>query len=100
MKKLLYIFAMLLLTGCGKFSDGQSVWAGGVWIIPILLFSAAGFFLYIAIKKSKSGSEQQTSRGIKSYDENVPVYKIGQFWFAIGFIVAAIIVIIIQNGEK
>lgn len=103
MKKInaiLMLFVSVLLISCGKFADGTSVWAGGVWILPVGLFCASVYFLFIAYTKSKSGSEQQTKTGYSYSDENVPIYKIGQFYFAVAFFVAAIVVIILQNSEK
>ena len=101
MKKLI-LFSLLtvLLMSCGKFSDGTSVWQDGLIIIPLLTGLGSLIFFYIAWLKSKSGSEQQTPTGYKYSDKNVPLYKIGQFWYSVALAVATIVIIIMVNADK
>lgn len=90
-----------VLTGCGKFhGTNQSVWSEGMWVVPVLLFGAAGVFGLFAFKAITSGSEQQGQRGTIYSDKKVSVWKVPQFWFAVAFTMAAIGVIIWQNAEK
>lgn len=102
MKKLFAFSTLAItLTSCGKHSDGTSVWAGGLFVIPVVLALAAVFFLYKAYRASKSGSTQQMPNGkwVDSKD-NMPITRIPFFWFSIAFIVAAIVVVIAVNGAK
>lgn len=103
MKKLLYLLPLFLMS-CGKFSDGTSIWAGGLWILPTLTFIGGLIFLYFGIRASKSGSEQyQNVNGVDklvSSDKNIPLHKTGQFVFAVIFFLATIGIIIWQNLEK
>lgn len=100
MKNLLFILTVILLTGCGHFPDGTSVWGGGLGIIPFILFGGSAWFFYTAWRKSKSGSEQQTPSGWKSYEENVKIHKIGQFWFGVALFLAGAGVVIAVNLAK
>lgn len=99
------LFAPLLLASCGKFSDGTSIWQGGLWAIPTITTIGTIVFLFLAYKASQSGSKIQTKdeRGVavtKYSDENVPIYKTGYFIFFIGFLIATIAIIITVNAEK
>lgn len=69
-----------------------SAFGGGLWIIPLLLLFGAMWFLVIAIRKANSGSHYQDGRTGKYVDTkgNVPVSRIGQFWFAIVLAATAI----------
>lgn len=94
------ILLMFVLQSCGHFPDGASVWSEGTWLVPLFPFVGAVIFGVIAWRKSKSGSEQQTVHGIKSYKENVPIYKIGQFWFSVILLIATVVIIALQNASK
>jgi len=91
---------LLPLQSCGKFSDGTSVWAEWTWLVPLIPFIGSLIFGVIAFRKSKSGSNQQTPGGILNSDKNVPIYKIGQFWFSMILLAAAVAIIIAQNASK
>lgn len=78
----------------------NSVWGKGLWLLPVILFSAALGFFIGAFRASKSGSTQQTETGIIESLENVPIYQIPIFWFAVVFLVAGITVIIAVNNDK
>jgi hypothetical protein len=69
-----------------------SAFSGGLWIIPLLLLFGAAWFLIIAIRKHNSGSHYQDRRTGRYVDAegNVPLSKIGQFWFAIALAAAAV----------
>lgn len=101
MKYILFILSLFMITSCGKFKDGTSVWAEGLWAIPLLLVLGGIWFLYLTIRASKSNSTQQI-RGVGTIDNtgNVPIYKIGKFYISMALFVAAAVVIIIQNAEK
>lgn len=100
--KYLAIIAAFLLTGCGKFSDGTSIWQGGLWIIPTVTQLAALWFLYVALRAQKSGSYKINEAGFVTKEDGgkMPIYQIGQFWFFVGFQLATIGIIIWQNLEK
>ena len=99
--KYLAIIAVFLLTGCGKFSDGTSIWQDGVWIIPTALFGGALWSLYRAYKSHKSGSTKIIHGRVTDIEAGkVPIYKLPQFYYFVGLTLAAIGVIIWQNLEK
>lgn len=102
-KTILFALMAILLTSCGRFSDGTSIWAEGLWIIPTLLFLGAAAFLITGYLSSKSGSNPYDASGKLRKDietGNVPLVKLWQFKFAVVLIIAAIGVIIWQNLEK
>ena len=73
----------------------------GLWLILVIPFLASLWFLFVAYKKSKSGSEKQLPGGGYDYsDTNVPIYQIGQFWFGVVLFVATIVIFLIQRGER
>lgn len=88
------------LQSCGRFSDGTSVWAEWTWLVPAIPFIGFIVFGVIAFRKSKSGSDQQTTSGIVQFKKNVPIWKIGQFWFSVALLLATIGIIIAQNASK
>lgn len=100
-KVILFSLVSILLMSCGHYADGTSVWSGGLFIIPWLTGIGSAIFFVIAFLKSKSGSEQQLPGGgyIQS-KENVPIYKIGQFYFACALLVATVVIILMVNGDK
>lgn len=109
MKALFFLFAVttFILTSCGKFSDGSSVWQGGMWIIPVVLFLAAMYSFYRARKAYNSGGSWEwgndpVTQGRKKIwsDKPANIWTIGAFWFGIMFTLATIGVIIWQNAEK
>lgn len=104
MKKLLYLLPFFLVS-CGKFRDGSSIWQGGLWLIPAVTFLAGCVFMYFGYRASKSGSiyYKKDAQGVNrefSSDENTPIYKTGQFVFAVIFWLATVGIIIWQNLEK
>lgn len=74
-----------------------SIWADGLWLIPVLLFGAAIYSGYRAYKGSKSGS--YVGRNSESSSINVPFYKTTAFKFGVAFLVAAIVVVIWVSRE-
>lgn len=88
------------LTGCGHFPDGTSVWGDWLGAIPFVLFGGSAWFFYTAWRKSKSGSTQQTPYGIKKREDDVKIYKIGEFWFAVALFLAGVGVVIAVNLAK
>ena len=89
------VLAILFLTGCVNFAGTDtSVWSGGTWLVPVLTFGATIAFGYSAYKSSKSGSTIYVQgQGETESDENVPLYKIGTFWYAVVSLVATLIII-------
>ena len=76
-----------------------SIWAGGLWIIPLLTSLGCLWFLYLAYRSSKSGSTINPTLG-GGEGGNVPIYQTGQFVFACILFVATIGIIIWVNIEK
>lgn len=99
MKYLLFILTVILFTSCGHYSDGTSVYAGKVWILLVLLPLGGLWFIYLAYRASKSNSTQQKT-GLSVSTGNVPIYQLGKFWIGVAMIIAAIVVVIVQNAEK
>jgi len=103
MKKLLaFISVLLFMTSCSKFHDGGgSVWQGGLWILPILTTLGAAFFGYKAYKSSKGGSNVIEGGAITNKEGgNVPIWQLGYFYFAVGLLIATIVIVIMVNGDK
>lgn len=93
----------LLLTGCGQFADGGgSVWQGGLWIIPTVTGLGAAWFWYVTIRAHFSGSNKINAAGFVTNEEGgrMPLYQIGQFWYAVGLTIATIVIIIMVNADK
>lgn len=111
MKNFLLILMTGFLASCSKYSDGTSVWADGVWIIFWLPFLASFAFLYFAWKAHKSNSTIQHPTGgnnpnlpgggswIEDNTGNVPLHKIGQFWFFVILQVASWAIVVYQNSQ-
>jgi len=73
---------------------------GGFWIIPLITFIGGSICMYFAAKISKSGSTVQTQDGIKQSDQNVPITKIGQFWFAVVLYAATVVILLVMHGDR
>lgn len=48
MKYLLFILGLFMMASCGHFHDepNVSVWAGGTWLVPVVLGILGAIFLY------------------------------------------------------
>jgi hypothetical protein len=106
MKKfLLFSFSVLLIflfTGCAHYSDGTSVWAGGLWLVPsVTSFGAIAFFI-AAYRSSKSGSwkNPQYSGGKNVEGGNVPIWEHGFFWFSVACAIATVAIIFMVISDK
>lgn len=78
---------------------------GGLWIIPLLTFAGSIIFLYQSYKASKSNSTTQVKAGDGSYytkdnTGNVPIYKIGRFYFAVALFVATVVILLAMYSDK
>lgn len=100
MSKLFFLLTVILLSSCGHFPDGTSVWAGGLGIIPFVLGLGSAWFFSVAYRKSKSGSRQQLPNGTVESDEDVKIYKIGEFWYGVALAAALTVVVIAVNLSK
>lgn len=105
MKK--FLFALLsvltlgLLTGCGKFSDGTSVWQGGLWLVAALPAAGALIFGFLGFKDWKSGTQQTLPNGQIVYsDKKLPFYKVPYFIYSAALIVATIAIVLLVNADK
>jgi len=102
MKKLFFALTMaVLFTGC-TFKDDPttSVFSGGLWVLPLILFLAAGWNLYISFKKANSGAERQLPKGGYGPAENLKFWQISNFKYSVAFVIAAIGVIIWVVSER
>ena len=90
--------ALFALTGCTDFADtpGKSVWSEGLWILPWITGLGAAFFGWKTYKSATSGSyEINQVTGVRTdFDENVPFYKIGWFYFSVGLVIATVFIIL------
>jgi hypothetical protein len=102
MKQIIFIMiASFFMASCGHYPDGTSVWAGQMWLIPLISIPAALWSFYRAYRASKSSSEMQLRDGKwLSSKENVPIYKHFSFIVGCGLILLNIIVAIWINSEK
>lgn len=96
---LIVIIASLLLSSCGHYRDGSSVWQAGMWIAPLLTLIGFFYFGYTAWKSSRSGSTWNPKYG-GGEAGNVPIWQLGRFWFAVAFLLATIAIIWAVNWEK
>lgn len=88
--------ASIMLTGCADFADtpGKSVWSEGLWVLPWLTGLGSAIFGIKTYKAANSGSFVRDFNGVvHNSDENVPFYKIGWFYFSVGFLIATIYII-------
>jgi hypothetical protein len=93
------LFSLLILTSCGHYSDGTSVWAGGIGIIAWVIGILAAMCTYFTYRSYTSGSVGPD--GVKNPSATRrPLTTIGVFWFAVILWCALIGMIIIQNAEK
>jgi CRISPR/Cas system-associated protein Cas5 (RAMP superfamily) len=77
-----------------------STFGGGLWLIPTITAIGAIVFGVFTYMSSKSGSTQQTKKGIEYSDKNVPFYQNGYFYFSLICLLATIVIIIWINSEK
>lgn len=99
MKQSIFFLMTMFLVSCGKHRDGTSVWAGGLWILPVVCLVGSAIFFRLAYKSSKSGSTMNPSFG-GGEGGNVPIYKHGFFWFSVVLLVAAAVIAFVVNAEK
>lgn len=101
-KVILFALTAMFLTSCGKFSDGTSVWADGLFIIPILTGLGSVWFGYKAWVAHNSGSWVIGPNGERTNKEGgkIPFTKIGWTWFSLGLLVATIVIVLMVNGDK
>jgi hypothetical protein len=110
MKKAIYFLTVALVSmlamSCGKFSDGTSVWQGGLWIIPWVIGAGAGICWFLTIKSWLAGGTQgwvkkdEYRSEYTTDDKKFPIWEASFFWFSVALTVADIIVIILVNGDK
>ena len=88
------LFFILLLSVVFASCNG-----GGLLALPFLIAVAGVYFLGVAYRKSKSGSDQQTPGGIVDSEKNVAIYKIGQFYYGCALLIAALFIAIAINND-
>lgn len=96
------VLIAILLTSCGHYKDGTSVYADGAWIFLVLGFGGSAYSFYRAYKQSKSGSEivrNESNYGTPNMP-NMPIYKMNSFIIGCVLFVGTIVFIIVQNWNK
>jgi heme/copper-type cytochrome/quinol oxidase subunit 2 len=89
------------LLSCAHFHDtNTSVWSGGLWILPWLTGIGAIVCYVLAYFSSKSNSTTQTKHGTIDNTGNVPITKLGLFWFGVALTVATIIIVYVVNHGR
>ena len=101
MKLLLFALTAMFLTSCGKFSDGTSVWADFVWVIPTLSIAGCIITGYKAYKAHNSGS-WKIEDGATTNKEGgkKPYSQIGWTGWCVFLAIVTIAVVIYQNSQK
>lgn len=101
MRLFIFLCMATLLSSCGKFADGTSVWGGGLFALPWATGLAAAYFGWQTWKQYKSGSWKTDDRWKTKKDgSKMPLYQLSNFWFASGFLVLTLVIIIVQNASK
>lgn len=77
-----------------------SVFAGGLWIIPLITFFGGIYSFYRAYRQHNSNSTQSTKDGIKDNTGNVPYTQIGAFWYGVGLVLSTIVIVILMVNDK
>jgi len=103
MKKILYLLP-IILTSCVNFQGtDKSVWSGGMWIIPALLFGSSIFFFYKAFKESMGGTRDYEYIDGKPVltedDKHIPIHKTPHFYYSVGTFILGVIFVIITILE-
>ena len=100
MKKILYLLPIFLMSCVKIHGTDTSIWAGGMWLILVLLFGGSAFFFVKAFIQSRGGTEGYDKNGVLTYDgSKIPVVKTPYIVFAIGMLILGIAFIIIQVLE-
>lgn len=109
MKQLFYfLIVATLFTSCSKFADGQSVWAEGLWLLPVLIAIGFGLAVYRAWVAWNSGTvigggyphgPKRDVTGPNGEKIRPPMYKNGWLWFAVILFVAFWVVVYVVNRE-
>lgn len=95
-KTILILLGSIFLMSCGHYADGTSVYAGGLFIVPLLGAIGAVLFFRAAYLSSKSGSNINPG----GEGGNVSIFKHPLFWFSVVCAVATIVWIIMINADK
>lgn len=98
-KFLLAFLFIITLASCGKHSDGTSVWAGMLWILPFITTAATFYFGYKLLKSYQSGSFIITKTG-ERIDSDKKIIDKGWLFFTAFCLVLTIVIIILVNADK
>ena len=108
MKSLKLIWAtivVMLISGCGKFRDGTSIWSEGTWIIPSIpaLGALIGWIMYfigrrsgVIVKDTTKGSPT-FGKWLDGKGKAIPEWPL---FVGIFCTVITVLIIIVQNAEK
>ncbi len=96
---------LMLISGCGKFRDGTSIWSEGTWLIPAIpaIGALIGWGMYIAGRKSGAVVKDQNKtsptygKWIKADGKALPEWPL---FVGIFCTVITALIIIVQNMEK
>jgi hypothetical protein len=92
---LLFVWSLVFLTGCSPSFQKMG------WFIPVLFFAAALFFFYRAIiLQKKTGYYLPSVNNKRKKEGQIKIYKLGQFWYSLVFLIAAVVVMIAMVSAK
>lgn len=106
MKTVLFFLCAIMLMSCGHFHDDPkvSVYAGGLWLVPLLFGLGAAICWGVGIHRWNSGSlvDKRSAFGgkIETSSQKVPFLSIVQIKWAIGLTVVLIGAIILINVAR
>ena len=94
------------MAGCGKFADGTSVWAAGLWVLPCITALATLFFankVYVSWREGGKKGYFTDAKGKVSWtedNERFPIYEASYFYFTVFCFLSTIAIIVWVNFEK
>lgn len=73
----------------------------GLWIIPLVTLLGALIFFIQSYRSSKSNSMIHNPHG-PTIDNtgNVPMYKMGRFWFGVALTVATGVILLLMRADR
>lgn len=78
-----------------------SVFGGGLFLIPLVLFLGFCYCVYRYLKQRKSGSYYTDIKGVKHYhDKPAPFFNHASVWFGLILLAGLILTLIFMYGDK
>ena len=90
LKLFLFILTAFVFASCGKHSDGTSVWAGGLWLAPLLTGIGTVVFGLLTLTSSTSGTVGKKGN----------TFNVGYGIFTVCLLIATIVIIWMVNADK